>query len=162
MQDEITDFSTPPDSFVRSIDIRTLLPQREPFVMVGTLVHFDMQVVRTETTVDEQNIFVDNGKMSSSGLIENIAQTCAARIGYVNKYILKKGIQIGFIGAIRNLTVSALPSTCDVMTTEVTVIEEIFGMVLANAKVCLGQKELVTCEIKIAIRDEQDSEGENS
>ena len=28
------------DDFVQSIDIHTVLPQQEPFVMVGRLVHF--------------------------------------------------------------------------------------------------------------------------
>ena len=98
------------EQFLRTIDIHELLPQQEPFVMVGQLVHFDMTRTVTETTIGSENMFVENGQMTASGLIENIAQTCAARIGYVNKYILKKGIQIGFIGAIRNLEIKALPA----------------------------------------------------
>ena len=62
--------------------------------MISRLTHFDMVRTVTETEVSAQNIFVEEGRFSASGLIENIAQTCAARIGYVNKYILKKGIQI--------------------------------------------------------------------
>ena len=85
------------------IDIHELLPQQEPFVMVGKLCHFDMEKTSTVTEIVSDNIFVENGVFTPSGIIENIAQTCAARIGYVNKYILKKGIQLGFIGAIRNL-----------------------------------------------------------
>ena len=63
--------------------------------MISRLTHFDMVRTVSETEVSAQNIFVEEGCFSASGLIENIAQTCAARIGYVNKYILKKGIQIG-------------------------------------------------------------------
>lgn len=95
----------PTEEFLKRIDVHELLPQKEPFVMISKLVHFDMSNTKTETLISEENIFVDNGLFSASGLIENIAQTCAARIGYVNKYILKKGIQIGFIGSIRNLTI---------------------------------------------------------
>ena len=76
------------------IDIHELLPQREPFVMVGRLVYFDNEKTVVQTEVKEDNIFVENGVFTVSGIIENIAQTCAARIGYVNKYILKKGIQL--------------------------------------------------------------------
>jgi predicted hotdog family 3-hydroxylacyl-ACP dehydratase len=109
----------------------------------------------TETEVSAQNIFVEEGRFSASGLIENIAQTCAARIGYVNKYILKKGIQIGFIGAVRHMEILDLPKVGDIITTTVDVKEEVFGMTLAEATVRCGEKTLVTTEMKIAIRSEE-------
>ena len=120
--------------------------------MVGQLVHFDMTRTVTETTIGSENMFVENGQMTASGLIENIAQTCAARIGYVNKYILKKGIQIGFIGAIRNLEVKALPAVGDTIRTTVDVMEEVFGMILANASIECNGRTMVTTEMKIAIK----------
>ena len=140
------------EQFLRTIDIHELLPQQEPFVMVGQLVHFDMTRTVTETTIGSENMFVENGQMTASGLIENIAQTCAARIGYVNKYILKKGIQIGFIGAIRNLEVKALPAVGDTIRTTVDVMEEVFGMILANASIECNGETMVTTEMKIAIK----------
>ena len=107
------------DEILSSIDIHELLPQQEPFVMVGRLIEFDMRRTVTETDIIAQNIFVEDGRLSASGLMENIAQTCAARIGYINKYILKKGIQIGYIGAIRNLEILSLPQVGDTIRTEV-------------------------------------------
>lgn len=140
--------------FLRGIDIHTLLPQQEPFVMIGSLVYFDERLTTTETIIREDHIFTDEGLFSASGLIENIAQTCAARIGFVNKYILKKGIQIGFIGAIRNLEVFRLPKVGEMITTTVNVVEEIFGMTLATAQVTCGEETLVTTEIKIALKND--------
>lgn len=148
-----TDAKQPSEQFLRSIDIHTLLPQQEPFVMVGTLTRFDERTTVTETLVRADNIFVENGCFSATGLMENIAQTCAARIGYVNKYILKKGIQIGFIGAIRALTIEALPHVGETITTTVEVQEEVFGMTLANATVTCGGKTLVTTQMKIAVKE---------
>lgn len=141
------------EQFLRTIDIHELLPQQEPFVMVGKLTHFDRVRTVTETTIAPENMFVEDGQMTASGLIENIAQTCAARIGYVNKYILKKGIQIGFIGAIRNLEVKALPSVGETICTTVDVVEEVFGMILANASIECNGQTLVTTEMKIAIKN---------
>ena len=143
------------ETFLRRIDIHTLLPQQEPFVMVGSLIQIDEKSFATETVVKAENIFVDDGRLSASGLIENIAQTCAARIGFVNKYILKKGIQIGFIGAVRNLEVVKLPKVGQTITTKVEVVEEVFGMTLANATVTCEGETLVTTEMKIAIRSEE-------
>ncbi len=142
---------TPSEAFLRSIDIHTLLPQQEPFVMVDTLVEFNERFTGTETTVRKENLFTDNGHFSATGLIENIAQTCAARIGYVNKYILKKGIQLGVIGAIRDLKIHALPRTGDRLTTRVEILEDVFGMTLAHATVTCNEKILVETQIKIAI-----------
>ena len=138
---------------MRSIDIHELLPQQEPFVMIGCLTHFDMIRTVTETKIQENNIFVENGMFSASGLIENIAQTCAARIGFVNKYILKKGIQIGFIGAIKDLKIQSIPKVGDVITTVVDVQEEIFGMILAKAEITCGENILVETNMKIAIKE---------
>jgi predicted hotdog family 3-hydroxylacyl-ACP dehydratase len=143
----------PSESFLRSIDIHELLPQQEPFVMISRLVRLDGMHTVSETDVSPDNLFIENGCLSASGLIENIAQTCAARIGYVNKYILQKEVQIGFIGAIRNLEVHALPKTGQTFTTIVDIKEEVFGMTLASAVVKQGTHTLVTTEIKIAVEE---------
>lgn len=148
---EVENFS---EEMFRTIDIHELLPQQEPFVMIGSLVHFDKTLTITETEVRQDNIFVDEGNFSASGLMENIAQTFAARIGFVNKYILKKGIQLGFIGAVRNFEVLELPKVGDVITTRVEVKEEVFGMTLADAIITCGEKVLVTSEMKIAVKEQ--------
>lgn len=148
------DAENPTEEILRQIDIHELLPQQEPFVMIDTLVHFDRTLTVTETTVKAENIFVEApGYFSASGLMENIAQTCAARIGYVNKYILKKGIQLGFIGAVRNFEILELPKVGDLITTFVDVKEEVFGMTLAEAHIEWKGKTLVTTEMKIAVKE---------
>lgn len=135
------------------IDIHELLPQQEPFVMVGKLIHFDMERTVTNTIIDEKNIFVEDGVFTASGIIENIAQTCAARIGYVNKYILKKGIQLGFIGAIRNMNLVRLPKVGETIETTITTVEEIFGMTLVTATVKVGDEVIAESEMKIALSE---------
>lgn len=149
------DFDTenPTEQNLRQIDILELLPQQEPFVMIGSLIHFNHKCTITETEIKSDNIFVDNGCFSASGLMENIAQTCAARIGYVNKYILKKGIQLGFIGAVRNFEIIDHPKVGDVLTTQVNVKEEVFGMTLAEATIKCSGKIIVSTEMKIAVKE---------
>lgn len=140
---------------LEEIDIHTLLPQQEPFVMVGRLTHFDMEKTVTRTVVSPDNIFVEDGCFTSSGIIENIAQTCAARIGYVNKYILRKGIQLGFIGAIRNLAIHRLPRTGEEIETAIVTVQEVFGMTLVTATVTAGGELIAECEMKIAVSEVQ-------
>lgn len=140
-------------NLVRNLDIRTLLPQKEPFIMVGRIEHYSDRKVVTSTKIAPDNIFVENGSMTSSGLIENMAQTCAARIGFINAYILKKGVQAGFIGAIRDFSVYCLPAVNDTIETEIEVLEEVFGMVLVSAKISNAGEICATAELKIAIKD---------
>ena len=150
-------FENSSKEMLRTIDVHDLLPQQEPFVMIGSLVHLDKILTVTETEVQADNIFVDQNHFSASGLMENIAQTCAARIGYINKYILKKGIQLGFIGAVRNFEVISLPEVGDVITTRVEVKEEVFGMILAEAVIMCGDKVLVTSDMKIAVKQQHEA-----
>ena len=148
------DYQQPDEAFLRDIDIHELIPQQEPFVMVSRLVHLDDVRTICEMDIQADNIFVEDGHLNASGMIENIAQTCAARIGYVNKFILKKAVQIGFIGAIRNLEVTDLPEVGQQITTIVDVIEEVFGMTLASAVIKQGNRTLATTEMKIAVKEQ--------
>lgn len=148
------DYQQPDEAFLRSIDIHELLPQQEPFVMVGRLVYFDAVRTMCETDIKADNIFVEDGRLSASGMIENIAQTCAVRIGYFNKYIVKNAVRKGVVGAIRNLEVTGLPEVGQQIETIVDVIEEVFGMTLVSAVIKQKNRTLVTTEMKIALREE--------
>lgn len=141
---------------LRAIDIHELLPQQDPFVMIGCLTQIDEVRTVTETVISPQNIFVDDGQFSASGLIENIAQSCAARIGFVNKYILHNGIQIGVIGAVKNFQVVSLPKAGQTINTTVDTVSEVFGMTLAKATVTCEGEVLATTEIKIGVRSEEE------
>lgn len=141
------------EEYLRSIDVHTVLPQQEPFVMIGRLVHFEMMTSTTETEIRADNIFVDNGRFSASGMMENIAQTCAARVGFYNKYILHKDVQVGFIGAVRNYVINELAEVGSVITTKVDILEEVFGMTLATAEVTCNGRLIASAEIKLSVRN---------
>ena len=147
-----TELIWPTDGTLRSVDIHEVLPQQEPFVMISRIAQLDAVTTTCELDILPDNIFVEDGCLSASGLIENIAQTCAARIGYINKFMLKKSVQIGFIGAIRQLEVFDLPKVGQQISTIVEVKEEVFGMTLASAKVLQGDYLLASTEMKIAVR----------
>ena len=141
------------EDFLRNIDVRDLLPQRDPFVMIDRLTHFEMNTSTTELVVSQSNIFVDDGRFSPSGMMETMAQTCAARLGFYNKYILKKEVQVGFIGAVRNYVIEELAPVGSTISTTVDIIEEVFGMTLAQARVKCGGKVIATAEIKLSVRN---------
>ena len=141
---------------LKKIDIHELLPQQEPFIMVDCLSAYDDLSTSTEFTIAEDNIFVERGIFSAEGILENIAQTCAARIGYINKYILHCGINIGFIGAVRSFTMYGNVKVGDRIFTTIKVREEVFGLTLADAEVRLnkpGGEIIATSEMKIAVKE---------
>ncbi len=67
---------------ISDIDIESLIPQREPMLMVSGLCSASDKSITTWFQVEPGNIFVEKGKFRESGLIENIAQTAAALNGY--------------------------------------------------------------------------------
>ncbi len=148
-----TTVTWPTEAFLRSIDLHELLPQQEPFVMVDRLVQLDAVRTVTETLVAADNLFVEDGLWREEGLIENVAQTCAARMGFVNKYLLKQSVKVGVIGGIRRLEVLGLPAVGQQVRTTVDIRDEVFGMTLASAVVQQGDRVLLTMEIKIAIKN---------
>ena len=139
---------------LEKIDIHELLPQQEPFVMVDTLTFFDEKTTSTKFTIRKDNIFVEDGVLNECAIAENIAQTCAARLGYINKYILKRGIQIGFIGGIKNLMFSETPKVGDVLDTTIYVTEQVMEITLVNATVKCCDRIIATAEMKIAMAEE--------
>jgi predicted hotdog family 3-hydroxylacyl-ACP dehydratase len=138
---------------LEKINIQELLPQSPPFIMVGKLLHCDIKTTRTAFIVNNDNIFCDNGVLSEAGLAENIAQTCAVRVGYINKYVYRNAIKIGFIGAIRNQEFLRLPRASEVLVTQIETMQEVFHTTLVNATVCVENELITSCEMKITITD---------
>jgi|SRR5574344_2975415 predicted hotdog family 3-hydroxylacyl-ACP dehydratase len=140
---------------IEKIDICELLPQQKPFVMVDRLLYFDEKCTSTQFVVKEDNIFVKDDRLDACALAENIAQTCAARLGYYNKYILKQEIQIGFIGAIKNMKVIDVPRVGDVLDTSIEVLQDVMGITLVDAEIKVKDRVIVTSQMKIALTEEK-------
>lgn len=133
-------------------DVHELLPQRDPFVMVSRLVWFTPEKVLTELDFNEDNIFIEDGRFTVPGLNENIAQTCAVRMGYLS-YSQKGRIKVGYIGAITNFRVERTPRVGEVITTQFDLIEEVFNVTLAHVSVRIGDELIAETDLKIALAD---------
>ena len=132
------------------IDIHTLLPQHVPFVFVDKLIQCNMELTQTEFMVKDDTIFTQEGVLTESGIIENIAQTCAARMGYINCILNSNAVKMGFIGSIKNLKIYQLPRIGDLMETEIEIQTEVFNLTLVQAKTLVGSELIATCEMKIS------------
>lgn len=136
-----------------AIVLSELLPQRPPYLLVDRLLDYDTERIRCRLQVTADHLMVDDGRLSPAGLIEHIAQTCATRIGFINKYILHRPVTIGYVASLHDLRLERLPRVGETIETEVRVLEDCFGMTLITACVTSADEVLATGEMKIALTD---------
>lgn len=139
---------------IKDIDILTLIPQRRPFVMIDRLLSFDEIESSTDFVIKEDNIFCKDGLFLETGIMENIAQTCAARIGYIN-INNNESVKIGVIGSIKDLIITKLPKVGTTLVTKVKVLSEVFAITLVEAEVYDNDELIAKCEMKISLTDKE-------
>lgn len=134
-----------------------LIPQRPPFNMVDELISFEGKIAVSQFYIAKDNVMLgDNGCLSAGGIVENMAQTCAARIGYINKFLESQTVKIGVIGSVKNLVIHSYPHVGETLT---TTVEETFSgmmnMTLLNAKIESNGILVAECEMKVALTDQE-------
>jgi len=135
---------------MQSTNILSLIPQRHPFVMVDQLLHSDEDCTRTAFLIKEENVLVTNSEFTEAGLMENIAQTAAARAGYLalkdNKPVLP-----GYIGAVKNFEIFGLPKVSDDLVTEIKIENQVFDVTVISGIVICNDMIIAKCEMNIFI-----------
>ena len=138
---------------IRMNNIEHLIPQRPPMVVVDSLLHCNRLHTKTTYRVLSDSLFIEQGRLTATGLIENMAQTCAARMGYLALYgddatgVVRKGV----IGAIRNLHIQYHPVAGSLLTTSVDLIEELGDMILVKATVEENNESCVHCNMIVSL-----------
>lgn len=133
---------------IENISVMELIPQRPPFVMVDRLLSCNEAITTSLLEVREENIFVSKGRLSAEGLVENIAQTCALRIGYLND-----SVKLGVIGAVSSFEVLRTPRVGEQIMTTIDVLEAMFNITLVKAVVRCGDEPIAEANMKIALMD---------
>lgn len=135
-----------------NIDIKNLIPQRPPFVLIDNLLFADKTKAVSSWKIQPTSLFVEHNTLSPSAILENIAQTAAAHLGYINKYYDdNQEVKIGLVGAVSNLEILDTIHVDDILTTEVQILEQIADLKLISAKVTRNNDLLATAEMKIAL-----------
>jgi predicted hotdog family 3-hydroxylacyl-ACP dehydratase len=129
-----------------------LIPQKPPFVLIDALVAISEHDCKTTFTVTENHVLCNKGVLSAAGLIENMAQTCAAKAGY--EYMQAgKQIPVGFIGDVRNFVCIKRPLVNQVITTSIHIDNQVFGFSLITGKIELEGEEIASCKMKIFVNE---------
>ncbi len=130
--------------------VEDYIPQRQPMVMIGGLVSSSPETTTTSLLIDADNILVSQGHLSEAGLVENIAQTAAFHAGYNRD--MSKPVQLGFIGALKDLKVHALPKVGEELNTTIAITHQIMGATVIEGKAFCNGQLMAEVEMKIFIQ----------
>lgn len=120
--------------------------------MVDRVLSCEKAEAVTELAVREDNIFLDDMVLVPAGVMENMTQSCAARMGCINRE-QKDSIKIGFIGNIRNCTIIRQPRCHETLHTYIEIVKEVFNLTLANVTMKVGDEVIASASMKIALTD---------
>ncbi|MEM9144173.1 MAG: hypothetical protein AAGA86_14380 [Bacteroidota bacterium] len=130
--------------------IGSLIPQKNPFVMVDSLLFYAEDSIVSGFTVPEKNLFVKNGCFHASGLIENMAQTIALHKGYTY-YLKQLPAPVGYIGAMKKVDVLELPKVHGQLTTRVKILHDIMDVTLVSSSIEYQGRIVAQGEMKTAL-----------
>ena len=135
-------------------DIKKLIPQRDPIMMVDALVSVDGDVCETELAVRDNNFFIEDDQLlSEPGLIEHIAQSASAFAGY--RCVLKgEPAPVGYIGEVKKFHCYRRPAIGDVLKTTVTMGAEVNGITIITGVTNVNGEVVADTQMKIFTADE--------
>ncbi|MAN26530.1 MULTISPECIES: hypothetical protein [Mesonia] len=130
--------------------VENLLPQKEPFAMVETLLEKENELFST-LMISADNLLVEQGCFSEAGLLEFMAQSIAVFSAY-HSTEQEKEAQMGFIGAIKKAEILSLPKVGTQIFGKVDKQFEAIGIQLAKVEVFnSSQERLAWAEIKTVL-----------
>ncbi len=137
------------------VDTDTILnyiPQRAPIVLVSRIYKSDETSIVTGFDITDNHILTQDGNLSESGVIENMAQSAAARAGYEAVKNSSTPV-IGFIGNIKDLVIHHLPKSGNEILTEVVTKTQVMNVSIIEAKSYCQNQLVASCEMKIFLQD---------
>lgn len=138
---------------MKNEDIRKLIPQRDPIMMVDKLISVDGNVAITSLCIRAENYFIDeDGRLAEAGLIEHIAQAASAFAGY--RAMTEGAIipPLGLIGEVKKFHCYHRPNIADELRTTITIQTEIAGMVIITGETHILDEIIADTQIKIFMK----------
>lgn len=139
----------------QDVDIRTLLPQKPPMELVDKLISADEKSATTALLIREDNIFVSEGQLNAYALIEVMAQTAAAQLGYDNSLRGDNDVKIGYIGAVKRMQIEKVPKVGETVLTRMEVQEDFGNMKLVTSESFVDDRKIAMAELTIALSGER-------
>ncbi|WMI69467.1 ABC transporter permease [Mangrovimonas sp. YM274] len=146
----------------KALEISQFLPHRPPFLMVDYILSIGDDHVSTSFEIKPDNIFIEQGRFNEAGMVEHAAQTCSAIVG--KSYYTRQGEEvlqekklIGFISAIKKVTIIECPKVGEIITSQATLKSRFdsddYSICTFECKVRQEEKELLSCEMNLFIQE---------
>ncbi|MBO4622076.1 MAG: beta-hydroxyacyl-ACP dehydratase [Paludibacteraceae bacterium] len=132
----------------RGTELFALIPQRPPIVMVDLLQDVTEEGALTGLLIQEDNLFLQDGKFSEPGLIEHIAQSAAAFAGFKG-YAAGEKPKLGYIGELKRFFFYARPGAGKSLRTTLRVLGEAGGITLLAAETKVDGELVAEGQMKI-------------
>lgn len=133
---------------IKGDDIKQLIPQRDPFMMVDEFEQQDENTAQTVLTVSRGNYFLlPDSMMSPTGLIEHIAQSCSALAASRKEHT--DTVPVGMIAEVKNFCCHRRPQLNEQLTTTVMFGFSFGSMTLAHGISKIGEETVAEVDLKI-------------
>ncbi|MFD2791758.1 hypothetical protein KCTC52924_00198 [Arenibacter antarcticus] len=129
--------------------------------MVTKIIAIDKETVTTEFKITKDCIFVNNDRLSETGILENAAQACSSIVG--QSFFEEDDLEgegntiIGFISGIKKVSIYKLPSVNDTLITKAQLISRFdsdsFSLCTIACKTYIDEDIIVDATINFLIQE---------
>lgn len=134
-------------------NIKDLLPQRAPVLVVDKLLDANSEEAQTCLTVRPDNFFLnEEGELEASGLIEHIAQSASAFAGYRTLLAGSTEPPVGYIGEVKDFKCHYRPQAGDELQTYIRLEAEAGNVMLLSGETRAGDKIVAETQMKVFIQ----------
>ena len=117
------------------LNIKQLIPQRSPIMMVDELLCVNGDEAQCRLTVREDNFFLEaDGLIAEVGIIEHIAQSASAFAGYRAIEAGATEPPVGYIGEVKNFHLYHRPHVGEQLVTTITMGATVSGVTIIQGE----------------------------
>ena len=136
--------------------LKTLITQRKPMIMVDILYDALELDAYTGLKITSDNMFCNEGFFTEPGLVEHIAQSVAAFVGY-KALLTNKHIPLCFLAEVKKCSIRFLPRAGDSLLPRIQLLSETLAVSLFDAETSTSSHVVAQCKMKIFVKKtEQD------
>lgn len=134
-------------------DIKKLLNQRNPILMVSSLEELSDNECKAELNIASDNFFCVDGRFTEPGLIEHIAQSASAFVSYrAINYHGASNPPVGYIGEVKKFVLAGeLPMVGSIVETKVSIQSEVMNVTMFSAETSVDGRVVATCQMKLSV-----------
>lgn len=148
------------------LEVHRYLPHKKPMLMVDGIRSITAEGVECEFFISPESVFVEDGYLTESGMIENAAQASSCIVAQT--YFLDETDKevIGFISSIRRVAIHQQPAAGTLIITRAELLSRFDSENYSTCRVlCRTFQEeilLLEGEINLFIREEGNEKGRST